>query len=346
MPNVCYLKKLFMKIKHDNSIKNKSVLITGGTGSFGTAMADKLINSKVKKIIIFSRDEMKQWFLKERFKKYFNKIEYIIGDVRDREKVENVTRNIDYIIHAAATKIVPTAERNPDECIKTNILGAMNIINSAELNKVKKVIALSTDKASSPINLYGATKLCSDKLFTSKSFNKSNTIFSVVRYGNVLGSRGSIIPFFLSIKENILPITHLDMTRFFLSLDEAVNFVLFCFVKMKGGEIFVKKLPSVLITELAKIIKPKAKLKIIGLREGEKIHEQMIGVDDSPYTLEYRSHFEILPDLNLKKTIENQKNCKSVDKDFFYSSKNTEKINLIFLKKEIEKIKKKLSEES
>ena len=335
-----------MKIKHDNSIKNKSVLITGGTGSFGTAMTDKLINSKVKKIIIYSRDEMKQWFLKERFKKYFNKIEYIIGDVRDREKVENVTRNIDYIIHAAATKIVPTAERNPDECIKTNILGAMNIINSAEQNKVKKVIALSTDKASSPINLYGATKLCSDKLFTSKSFNKSNTIFSVVRYGNVLGSRGSIIPFFLSIKENILPITHLDMTRFFLSLDEAVNFVLFCFEKMKGGEIFVKKLPSVLITELAKIIKPKAKLKIIGLREGEKIHEQMIGVDDSPYTLEYRSHFEILPDLNLKKTIENQKNCKSVKKDFFYSSKNTEKINLIFLKKEIEKIKKKLSEES
>ncbi|MDC0944860.1 SDR family NAD(P)-dependent oxidoreductase [Candidatus Pelagibacter sp.] len=335
-----------MKIKHDNSIKNKSVLITGGTGSFGTAMTDKLINSKVKKIIIYSRDEMKQWFLKERFKKYFNKIEYIIGDVRDREKVENVTRNIDYIIHAAATKIVPTAERNPDECIKTNILGAMNIINSAEQNKVKKVIALSTDKASSPINLYGATKLCSDKLFTAKSFNKSKTFFSVVRYGNVLGSRGSIIPFFLSIKENILPITHLDMTRFFLSLDEAVNFVLFCFEKMKGGEIFVKKLPSVLITELAKIIKPKAKLKIIGLREGEKIHEQMIGVDDSPYTLEYKSHFEILPDLNLKKTIENQKNCKSVKKDFFYSSKNTEKINLIFLKKEIEKIKKKLSEES
>lgn len=333
-------------MNHTNSIKNKIVLITGGTGSFGTAMTDKLINSKVKKIIIFSRDEMKQWFLKERFKKYFNKIEYIIGDVRDREKVENVTRNIDYIIHAAATKIVPTAERNPDECIKTNILGAMNIINSAELNKVKKVIALSTDKASSPINLYGATKLCSDKLFTSKSFHKSNTIFSVVRYGNVLGSRGSIIPFFLSIKENILPITHLDMTRFFLSLDEAVNFVLFCFEKMKGGEIFVKKLPSVLITELAKIIKPNAKLKIIGLREGEKIHEQMIGVDDAPYTLEYRSHFEILPDLNLKKTKESQKNCKSVKKDFFYSSKNTEKINLIFLKKEIEKIKKKIREES
>jgi FlaA1/EpsC-like NDP-sugar epimerase len=197
----------------------------------------------------------------------------------------------DLVVHAAATKIVPTAEYNPEECIKTNIIGAMNVIRSAIETKVKKVIALSTDKASSPINLYGASKLCSDKLFTSQVNNDSiTTKFAVVRYGNVLGSRGSVIPFFLSKKNNneTIPITHKDMTRFFLTLEEAVKFVEFAFKKMEGGEIYVKKLNSINIVELAKIISPRSKLKYIGIRAGEKIHEQMIGKDDSEFTLEYK----------------------------------------------------------
>lgn len=322
--------------------KNKKVFITGGTGSFGKNMVNFLLTKKTKEIIIYSRDEMKQWNLREKLGNLKN-IKYIIGDVRDAERLGSTMKDVDYVIHAAATKIVPTAEKNPEECIKTNILGALNVIKSAIDNKVKKVVALSTDKASSPVNLYGATKLCSDKLFISKYYEKTKTKFSVVRYGNVLGSRGSIIPLFLSLrKKNIFPLTHVDMTRFFLSLEEAVEFVDFCFHKMNGGEIFIKKLPSILIKELIKTIATKPKINIIGLREGEKIHEQMIGVDDSLYTVEFKNHYEILPDLDLKK-IKLSKG-KEVKKGFFYSSNNTNKINHKYLKNEILKIEKNLKD--
>jgi UDP-N-acetylglucosamine 4,6-dehydratase len=329
-----------------NPFVNKKILITGGTGSFGKEMINYLIKKRFGQIIIYSRDEMKQWLLKESLNNRKD-IKFIIGDVRDESRISDSFRGIDYVIHAAATKIVPTAEKNPEECIKTNILGALNVIKASIENKVKKVIALSTDKASSPINLYGATKLCSDKLFISKYYENLQTKFSVVRYGNVLGSRGSILPFFLSIKEkNIFPLTHQDMTRFFLSLEEAVSFVSFCLNEMKGGEIFIKKLPSILIKDLIKVINPKPKIKIIGLREGEKIHEQMIGIDDALYTAEFKNHFEILPDFKLKLKKIRLFKGKPVNKDFFYSSNNTKKINLEYLKDEILKIDKKLQSES
>ncbi len=325
-----------------NILKGKSLFISGGTGSFGHQMLEYLKNQNLKKIVVFSRDEMKQWFLKEKLKSYKN-IKFIIGDVRDLDSLKYAVKGCDYVIHAAATKIVPTAEKNPEECIKTNIMGGLNIIKASLENKVRKVIALSTDKASSPINLYGATKLCSDKLFTSQYYEKTYTKFSVVRYGNVLGSRGSIIPHFLSIKKKgIFPLTHEDMTRFFLSLEEAVRFVNVCFGKMRGGEIFIKKLPSVTIKDLIRHIHPNPKIKIIGLREGEKIHEQMIGTDDSLYTVEFKDHYEILPDLALKK-IKLSKG-KKVKKGFFYSSNNTTKIDHRYLKKEISKIEKNLKD--
>jgi UDP-N-acetylglucosamine 4,6-dehydratase (inverting) len=325
-----------------SSFVNKKILITGGTGSFGKEMITFLIKKRFGQIIIYSRDEMKQWLLKESLNNRKD-IKFIIGDVRDESRLSDSFRGIDYVIHAAATKIVPTAEKNPEECIKTNIIGALNVIKASIDNKVKKVIALSTDKASSPINLYGATKLCSDKLFISKYYENLQTKFSVVRYGNVLGSRGSILPFFLSIKEkNIFPLTHPEMTRFFLSLEEAVSFVSFCLNEMKGGEIFIKKLPSILIKDLIKVINSKPTIKIIGLREGEKIHEQMIGTDDALYTAEFKNHFEILPDLKLKLKKIRQFKGKIVHKDFFYSSNNTKKINLEYLKNEILKIEKKL----
>tara|TARA_B100000900_G_scaffold407874_1_gene421254 strand:+ start:8093 stop:9100 length:1008 start_codon:yes stop_codon:yes gene_type:complete len=320
---------------------NKNILITGGTGSFGNMFINEILKkSKPKKIIILSRDEMKQWRMQEEYKN--NKtLKFIIGDVRDNEKVDSVFKsfNIDYVIHAAATKIVPTAELNPEECIKTNIFGAINIIRASIANNVKKVVALSTDKASSPINLYGASKLCSDKLFCSQINNTKKTIFSVVRYGNVLGSRGSVIPFFLSLKDkSSLPLTHKDMTRFFLTLKDAVEFVSFAFENMIGGEIYVKKLSSIKILKLARIISPKSKIKIIGIREGEKIHEQMIGKDDSEFTVEFKKHYEILPNLLIKeKKIKD--GGKRVEKDFYYGSDNTSLINENYLKEEIENIK-------
>ncbi len=330
-----------MRLSKYDHFNNKNILITGGTGSFGSILVNHLLNrAKPKNIIIYSRDEMKQWNMNEKYKKN-NKLKFIIGDVRDNERVDTVFANnkLDYVIHAAATKIVPTAEINPEECIKTNIFGAMNIIRASINNGVKKVVALSTDKASSPINLYGASKLCSDKLFSSQINNTNKTIFSVVRYGNVLGSRGSVIPFFLSLKnQKYLPLTHKDMTRFFLTLNHAVDFVSFAFKNMKGGEIFVKKLGSIKIIDLAKIINPKSKIKLIGIREGEKIHEQMIGKDDSEFTVEFKSHYEILPNLSVKKQkIKN--GGKSVPKNFYYGSDNTEKIDINYIKKEIENIK-------
>lgn len=282
-------------------LKNSSILITGGTGSFGnTFIPMTLTKYNPKRIVVFSRDEMKQW---EMAKKYANdpRIRFFIGDVRDRERLYRALDGVDFVVHAAATKIVPTAEYNPFECIKTNVLGAMNLIDACIDRNVKRVVALSTDKASAPINLYGATKLVSDKVFVSGNSYAGihNTSFSVVRYGNVMGSRGSVIPFFLSKKESgKLPVTDERMTRFMISLEQGVDLVWHAFEDMIGGEVYVKKIPSMKVTDVAKSVAPNAEIEVIGIRPGEKLHEQMIGVDDAPYTYEYKDYFKILPAIN------------------------------------------------
>ena len=278
-----------------------TILITGGTGSFGREFVPTVLKKfNVKKIIVFSRDEMKQW---EMSKQYGNdsRVRFFIGDVRDRERMYRALDGVDYVVHAAATKIVPTAEYNPFECVKTNINGATNLIDACIDRKVKKIVALSTDKASSPSNLYGATKLVSDKLFTAGNAysGEHDTRFSVVRYGNVMGSRGSVIPFFCNLTKNThVPITHPDMTRFMISLEHAVDLVLSAFEDMVGGEIYVKKIPSMKITDLANVLLPDVPQKIIGIRPGEKIHEQIIGLEDQPYTYEFKGYFKILPPIN------------------------------------------------
>ena len=281
---------------------DSTILITGGTGSFGHAFIRMTLERfSPKKLIIFSRDEIKQWEMAQRFKK-FNNVRFFIGDVRDRDRLYRALTGVDFVVHAAATKIVPTAEYNPFECIKTNVNGAMNVIDAAIDRGVRKVVALSTDKASSPINLYGATKLASDKLFVASNSSYASgheTQFSVVRYGNVMGSRGSVIPFFLSIKDTgLLPITDRRMTRFMISLEQAVELVWHAFSDMVGGELYVKKIPSMNVVDIASSIAPKAKLDIIGMRPGEKLHEQMIGEEDAPYTYEYDQYFKILPQIN------------------------------------------------
>ncbi len=279
-------------------LSNSTILVTGGTGSFGHAFIPMTLERyNPKKIIVLSRDEMKQW---EMAKLYGNdkRVRFFIGDVRDRERLYRAFRGVDYVVHAAATKIVPTAEYNPFECVKTNVNGAMNVIDAAIDCGVKRVVALSTDKASSPINLYGATKLASDKLFVaSNSYGgEHGTRFSVVRYGNVMGSRGSVIPFFLSIRDKgVLPITDPRMTRFMISLEQGVELVWHAFEDMEGGEIYVKKIPSMTITQIANAVAPKATHDIVGIRPGEKLHEQMIGPEDAPHTYEYPEHFKILP---------------------------------------------------
>ena len=277
---------------------NANILITGGTGSFGHEFVKHILdNYKPKRLIVFSRDEMKQWEMAKKFTNY-SCLRFFIGDVRDKDRLFRALVGVDYVVHAAATKIVPTAEYNPFECIKTNINGAMNVIDSSIDQKVKKVVALSTDKASSPINLYGATKLVSDKLFTaSNSYaGEHGTKFSVVRYGNVVSSRGSVIPLFIEqSKRGVLTITDFKMTRFMLSLTDAVDTVMHAFKDMAGSEIFVKKIPSVKIYELAKGIAPKCKFKEIGIRPGEKMHEIMCPADDSHLTLEFEDHYVIRP---------------------------------------------------
>ena len=307
---------------------NKSIFITGGTGSFGNAFVSMILKHyNPKKIVIFSRDEMKQWEMAHRIDNKL--VQFIIGDVRDLEHLKSSVRNIDFFVHAAATKIVPTAEYNPSECIKTNILGAMNVIDTCISKKIEKVVALSTDKASNPINLYGATKLASDKLFIANNLEHevNATKFSIVRYGNVLGSRGSVIPFFISrLNKNILPITNPEMTRFMISLDDAVRLVWNAFEDMLGGEIYVKKIPSMKITDIAKAVSPNAKQKIIGIRPGEKLHEQMIGVEDSFYTFEYEDFYKILPSINeWHKDPSRIKDGRKVRKDFSYNSANNTK---------------------
>ncbi len=306
---------------------NKKILITGGTGSFGKVFVSHMVsNYKNNKIYIYSRDEMKQWEMSNQIKS--NKVKYIIGDVRDKEKLNQSLYNMDYVVHAAALKIVPTSESNPEECIKTNILGAMNVIDASIKNKIKKVIALSTDKACNPINLYGATKLASDKLFIANSINKQHdTIFSIVRYGNVINSRGSVVPFFKNyIGKQKVPITHPDMTRFFITIEDAVKFVNQSFKYANGGEIFVKKAQSMKITQLAKVIIPNVKFQFIGIRPGEKIHEIMISEDDSDNTYEFDDHFRIIPQdsKNFNKFMIKNK-FKKVKKGFIYSSKKISK---------------------
>jgi UDP-N-acetylglucosamine 4,6-dehydratase/5-epimerase len=277
---------------------NASILVTGGTGSFGNSFVPLTLKKfNPRRLVIFSRDEMKQW---EMAKLYGTdkRVRFFIGDVRDKDRLARALDGIDYVVHAAATKIVPTAEYNPFECVKTNIIGAMNLIDACIDSKVKKVVALSTDKASSPANLYGATKLASDKLFVaSNSYSGGHgTRFSVVRYGNVMASRGSVIPFFASLAEKgELPITDARMTRFMITLEQGVGLVWKALEDMVGGEIYVKKIPSMNVVDIARAVAPGARHEIIGIRPGEKLHEQMIGVEDAPYTYEYSDYYKILP---------------------------------------------------
>jgi len=304
--------------------ENRVILVTGGTGSFGqTFVPMTLAKYNPKKIIIFSRDEMKQW---EMAKNYQDdpRVRFFIGDVRDRDRLYRALDGVDFVVHAAATKIVPTAEYNPFECIKTNINGAMNLIDACIDKGVERVVALSTDKASSPINLYGATKLASDKLFVSGNAysGEHGSTFSVVRYGNVMGSRGSVIPFFMSIKgTGELPITDPRMTRFMISLEQGVELVWHAFEDMLGGEIYVKKIPSMRVPDVASVVDPEASQKTIGIRPGEKLHEQMIGVEDAPFTFEYPEHYKILPQINnWFESPERIKDGTPVIEDFVYAS--------------------------
>ena len=305
-------------------LENSTILITGGTGSFGSHFIPMTIKRyNPAKIIILSRDEMKQWEMAKLFQQDA-RIRFFIGDVRDRDRLFRAFNGVDYVVHAAATKIVPTAEYNPFECVKTNINGAMNVIDAAIENGVKKVVALSTDKASSPINLYGATKLASDKLFVAGNAYSGiqNTTFSVVRYGNVMGSRGSVIPYFLSLRDKQkLPITHPEMTRFMITLDQGVELVWHALEDMVGGEIYVKKIPSMRVIDLAQAIAPNNKIEIVGIRPGEKLHEQMISPEDAHSTYEFNDHFKILPTIHAwDKDKERIKNGALVPNGFEYKS--------------------------
>ena len=309
-----------MKIK---SLSNKNILITGGTGSFGNKFVELTLKyQKPKKLVIFSRDEMKQWEMAKKFEKD-KRVRFFLGDVRDKARLNRALDGIDIVVHAAATKIVPTAEYNPFEAVKTNIFGCMNLIDVAIDRNISKVVALSTDKASNPINLYGATKLAADKLFTASNAYSGyhNTKFSIVRYGNVMGSRGSIIPFFYEqSKKNIFTLTDKRMTRFMMTLDNAVRLVWKSIEDMKGGEMYVVKAPSMKVIDIIHSFSKKPKIQLIGIRPGEKIHEQMISIEESPYTYEYKDYFKILPQVsdNYKKYKVNKNNL--APNNFFYRS--------------------------
>ena len=306
-------------------LDDKVILITGGTGSFGKKCTESILKKyKPKRLIIFSRDELKQFEMAQIFSdNEFSCIRYFIGDVRDKERLHRAFHRVDYVIHAAALKQVPAAEYNPFEAVKTNIIGTQNIINVAIDQGVKKVIALSTDKAANPINLYGATKLCSDKLFIAGNsyVGRDDTIFSVVRYGNVVGSRGSVIPYFLKQKETgVLPITDARMTRFWITLEQGVDFVLSCLSRMVGGELFVPKIPSMNIMDLANAIAPECETKIIGIRPGEKLHEIMVPRDDARNTVEYDEYYVIKPEFRYFGRRFNNESEKPVPEDFEYNS--------------------------
>jgi len=308
-------------------IDNKVFLITGGTGSFGNAFTKTLLDEfSPKKVIIFSRDEDKQHYMRINFQGHekFDRLRFFIGDIRDLLRLEMAMIGVDYIIHAAALKHVPAAEYNPFECIKTNVYGAENIVNAAIRTGVKKVIALSTDKAANPVNLYGASKLASDKIFVAaNNLSAKKTLFSVVRYGNVIGSRGSVVPLFRKlIEENkpYLPITHEDMTRFWLTINQGVNFVLSSIGMMNGGEVFVPKIPSAKITDVAKVMAPEKPIKIIGIRPGEKLHEIMITPDDARNTLDIGDRYIICPEIILGSNLIKDTAKKLVPEDFQYAS--------------------------
>lgn len=328
-------------------LTNSSILVTGGTGSFGnTFVPMTLAKYNPRRLVIFSRDEMKQW---EMAKLYGDdeRVRFFIGDVRDKDRLVRALDGIDYVVHAAATKIVPTAEYNPFECVKTNIIGAMNLIDACIDRRVKRVVALSTDKASSPANLYGATKLASDKLFVAGNSYTGllDTRFAVVRYGNVMGSRGSVIPFFMSLAEKgSLPITDERMTRFMITLEQGVELVWHSFEDMVGGEIYVKKIPSMNIMDIARAVAPNASHEIIGIRPGEKLHEQMIGPEDAPYTYEYNKHFKILPAIHGWSNDPTRIGTGTrVDPEFTYSSNNNaEWMNIAALKEWIEQHREKI----
>ena len=327
--------------------KDTTILITGGTGSFGKEATKRLLKIKaIKKIIIFSRDELKQSEMMMQFdSKDLKKLRFFIGDIRDVKRLNQAFENVDIVLHAAALKQVLTAEYNPYEFIQTNINGAQNVIEAAINNKVKNVIALSTDKAAAPINLYGATKLCSDKLFIAANniVGNKNIKFSVVRYGNVAGSRGSVIPLFLKQRQNkVLEITHKEMTRFNITLKESIEMVIWSISNNIGGEIFVPKIPSYNILDLAKAISPSSKIKFIGIRKGEKIHEEMITVHDAPHTLDLGKYYAILQ-FNDKKKIQKfllKNKAKYVNKNFSYNSEfNAEFLNVSEIKQMLKKEK-------
>lgn len=305
---------------------DKSILITGGTGSFGHAFVPMtLARFNPRRLVIFSRDEMKQW---EMGKLYGDdeRVRFFIGDVRDKERLSRALNGIDFVVHAAATKIVPTAEYNPFECVKTNVTGAMNLIDACIDRGVKRVVALSTDKASSPANLYGATKLVSDKLFIAGNSyaGSEDTRFAVVRYGNVMGSRGSVLPYFLDIaSKGVLPVTDARMTRFMITLEQGVDLVWHAFADMVGGEIYVKKIPSMKITDIAHAVAPEARHDMVGIRPGEKLHEQMIGSEDALHTYEYANHYKILPAIhNWSQDPVRISDGQKVAPDFTYCSDN------------------------
>lgn len=322
-------------------LTNKTILITGGTGSFGNTFVPMTLKRyDPKKIIIYSRDEMKQWNMAKKFEGD-KRVRFFIGDVRDKDRLYRALDGVDYVVHAAATKIVPTAEYNPFECIKTNVNGAMNLIDACIDSDVKRLVALSTDKASSPINLYGATKLCSDKIFIAgNSYAGARTKFAVVRYGNVMGSRGSVIPFFIeTAKSGKLTITDKRMTRFMISLEQGVELVWHAFNDMEGGEIYVKKIPSMNICDIAAAVDVNAEQVEIGIRPGEKLHEQMISVEDSHFTYEYPEHFKILPQICNWGPIEMMiKGGVKVPEGFSYTSDNNKEwMTIPQLQKWIEK---------
>jgi UDP-N-acetylglucosamine 4,6-dehydratase/5-epimerase len=302
-----------------------NILITGGTGSFGHAFVTMTLSKcNPRRLVVYSRDEMKQWEMRNQYQND-SRVRFFIGDVRDRERLNRALDGVDYVVHAAALKIVPFAEYNPFECTKTNIMGAMNVIDACINRGVKRVVALSTDKASSPVNLYGATKLVSDKLFVAGNAYAGghDTRFGVVRYGNVMGSRGSVIPFFLSIaRQGRFPITHPEMTRFMVTLEQGVELVWEALQGMEGGEIYVKKAPSMKVTDIARAVDPDAEHQTIGIRPGEKLHEQMIGFEDARHTYEYDAHYKIVPAINDGFNETRVRGGRKVPDNFTYTSDN------------------------
>ena len=329
------------------SLEGAQILITGGTGSFGgTFVPMTLATCNPKRLVIYSRDEMKQWEMARRFEGD-RRVQFVIGDVRDSDRLARALDRIDFVVHAAATKIIPTAEYNPFECVKTNIFGAMNLIDACIDRGIKRVVALSTDKASDPINLYGATKFAADKLFVAgNAYTETHdTSFAVVRYGNVMGSRGSVIPFFMQrALTGELPITDARMTRFMITLEQAVEIVWYAFEDMHGGEIYVKKLPSMTILDIARAVAPTATLTMIGIRPGEKIHEQMIGLEDARHTYEYEDHYKILPSIhNWSSDSMRIKDGVKVKDGFTYTSdRNTERMSVDRLRSWIEEYRSKI----